>query len=380
MTTTNYDVIVIGVGSMGSATCYQIAKRGYKVLGLEQFGTIPHERGSHGGQSRIIRKAYFEHPDYVPLLNRAYQNWEQLERTTGEQVYFKTGLLYLGPPAHEVMKGIKKAAELHQIELLEKTSFNHFISGPNEEILWEPDAGFLLPEKAISLFVNEAIRKGAVIKKGEKVIEWKKENGNIKVITDKENYNCRKLIITAGPWTGKMILGISTLLKVTRQIIVWVQPEKPLDFSPDKFPCWVIANENIQGVYYGFPYLDGKKFPGPSGLKFALHCPGKQTEPDDVNREITKEEILSVTNDLKKYLPVSASKVVAAKTCLYTNSPDENFIIDYLPGYDKDITVACGFSGHGFKFVSAVGETLADLAMDGKTNLPVSFLSLKRFE
>jgi sarcosine oxidase len=380
MATTNYDVIVIGVGSMGSATCYQLAKRGYKVLGIEQFDTIPHDLGSHGGQSRIIRKAYFEHPDYVPLLNRAYQNWKQLETTTGEQIYFKTGLIYLGPPAHEVIKGIKKAAALHQIEVSEKTSFNHFISGPDNEMLWEPDAGFLLPEKAISLFVREAIKKDAVIKTGEKVIEWKKENGSIKVITDKENYNCRKLVITAGPWAGKMISDISTLLKVTRQVIIWVQPEKPTDFLPDNFPCWVIANENIKGVYYGFPYLDGKKFPGPAGLKFALHHPDKQTEPDEVNREITKEEILSVTDDLKKNLPVAASKVVAAKTCLYTNSPDENFIIDHLPGYDKDITVACGFSGHGFKFVSAVGEALADLAMDGKTSLPVGFLGLKRFE
>lgn len=376
----NYDVIVIGVGSMGSATCYQIAKRGYKVLGLEQFGTIPHELGSHGGQSRIIRKAYFGDPDYVPLLNRAYENWGQLEKTTGEQVYFKTGLLYLGPPEHEVIKGIKKAAALHQIEVSEKKSFNHFISGANDELLWEPDAGFLLPEKAISLFVQEAIKRSAVIKVGEKVIEWKRENRRIKVITDKENYNCDKLIITAGPWAGKMISSISTLLKVTRQIIIWVQPEKPTNFFPDKFPCWVIASDNVRGVYYGFPYLDGKKFSGPAGLKFALHCPDKQTDPDDVNREISKEEILSVTNDLKKYLPVAASKVVAAKTCLYTNSPDENFIIDHLPEYDKDVTVACGFSGHGFKFVSAIGEALADLSTDGKTNLPVDFLSSKRFE
>src|SRR5262245_44060619 len=180
----SFDVIVIGVGSMGSATCYFLAKRGYKVLGLEQFD-ISHEFGSHTGQSRIIRKAYFEHPDYVPLMQRAYENWKQLEDETGEQLYFQTGLLYAGKPHNEIINGVKRSASLYNIEL-EKLSpaeagnrYSPFHFPESFEILFEPIAGFLPPERSIRLYANEAARKGAEIHSNEKVIEWKNEGNGI---------------------------------------------------------------------------------------------------------------------------------------------------------------------------------------------------------
>lgn len=382
----NYDVIVIGAGSMGSAACYWLAKRGYKVLGLEQF-EIPHELGSYAGQSRIIRKAYFEHPDYVPLLQRAYYNWQQLEKQTGEQVYFKTGLLYHGPANHEMVEGVREAASLYDIGVNHLTKqqteseFSQFNIPPSFESVYEPDAGFIQPEKAVALYKDEAVNTGADIHTKEKVLEWNKAEGGIKVITDKNIYYADKLIITAGAWAGKMIPGMNADLKTTRQVIVWVKPADQKMFTPDRFPCWMVADDKREGVLYGFPFLTKEKFGEPEGMKFALHYPGDETNPDHVNRNITKEETDDLIQQVAEYIPaVGEAELVTAKTCLYANSADENFIIDHLPGYDGDVTIACGFSGHGFKFVSVVGEILADLAMNGKTSLPIDFLGLKRFQ
>jgi len=195
----SFDVIVIGVGSMGSATCYFLAKRGYKVLGLEQFD-ISHEFGSHAGQSRIIRKAYFEHPDYVPLLEKAYKNWNDLEQETGEELYFKTGLLYAGTSNNEMIKGVKQSAALYNIELEQLNNadtvkrFPQFLFPRNFEILFEPEAGFLPPERSIRLYASQAKKNGATINTNEKVIGWKKDGTNIVVKTDKNSYQCNSLL------------------------------------------------------------------------------------------------------------------------------------------------------------------------------------------
>ena len=385
METRGYDIIVIGLGSMGSAACYWLSKRGYKVLGLEQFD-IPHEQGSHAGQSRIIRKAYFEHPGYVPLLQRAYYNWQQLEVQTGEQVYFKTGLIYHGPVNHRMMKGVREAASLYDIAIetlgsgQRESAFSAFNVLPSFESIYEPDAGFIRPEKAVALYSVEAVREGVEIHTKETVLEWKKENSGIKVITDRNTYQANKLIITAGAWAGKMIPGLNTSLKITRQIIVWLKPSDGKIFAPGQFPCWMVADDKREGVLYGFPFLTKEKFGDPEGMKFAWHHPGDETNPDHVNRNISKEETSDLIQQVAEYIPaVGDAALVAAKTCLYANSEDENFIIDHLPGYDGDVVIACGFSGHGFKFVSVVGEILADLTINGKTSLPVDFLSLKRF-
>jgi sarcosine oxidase len=377
----NYDVIVIGVGSMGSAACYWLAKRGYKVLGLEQFD-VPHDQGSHAGQSRIIRKAYFEHPDYVPLLQRAYYNWQQLEKQTGTQVYFETGVIYHGPSHHLLIKGVREAAGIHAVELNKPAKdLPQFHLPAGFETLYEPGAGFLRPEKAITLYKEEAIRKGAVIHVHSPVLEWKKENGLIKVLGANDTYNAKKLIITAGAWAGKMIPHLNSPLKITRQLIAWVKPGNEKEFLPGSFPCWLIADDKRSGALYGFPFLREEEFGKPEGMKFAWHHPAAETDPDKVDRNILKQETDELLSWVAKYIPaVGNAKLLAAKTCLYANSADENFIIDHLPGYDGDVTIACGFSGHGFKFVSVVGEILADLSMNGKTSLPVDFLSLKRFK
>lgn len=373
------------MGSMGSAACYFLSKRGYKVLGLEQFD-VSHEFGSHAGQSRIIRKAYFEHPDYVPLLERAYKNWKALEWETGKQVYFKTGLLYAGNPNNQIIKGVEESAALYKIDLDQLNSvaatdqFPQFKFPDGFEILFEPEAGFITPEKAIRLYANEAKKNGAIIHSNEKVIEWKKNGDGVIINTDKDSYQCNNLIITAGAWAGKMIPGFNDKIKVTRQFVAWIKTKNDEQFGLNNFPCWMIGDDIKHGCFYGFPLLDTKRFGEPAGLKLAHHYPDQVTDPDNVNRQTTEEDLKNVKYCLDRYLPGVFDSVLSTKICLYANSPDENFIIDNLPGFEDNVTVACGFSGHGFKFASVVGEILADLATEGRTSLPIEFLNAKRFD
>jgi len=381
----NFDVIVLGVGSMGSSTCYYLAKRGIKVLGLEQFD-IPHEMGSHAGQSRIIRKAYFEHPDYVPLLERAYQNWKHLENITGTKVYFKTGLLYFGRPEHLMMKGVHGSANKYDIKVDAlsamdmKTKYPQ-IKIPNDyEKLYEPEAGFVTPERAILLYTDQALRSGAVIKTKVKVLQWSKTSDGIEVRTSAGSYYAKKIIITAGPWAGKMIPSLSSTLSVSRQMVAWVIPKKISLFELGRIPCWTIADDAKPSIYYGFPILPVGKFNDPIGFKLAHHYHGELSDPDTISRVPTAEDEANLVYALNKFFPDGYKATHVMKTCMYTNTPDENFIIDFLPGYDKQVAVATGFSGHGFKFVSVVGEIMSDFAIKGSTGLSIGFLNAKRFE
>jgi sarcosine oxidase len=381
---THFPVVVLGVGSMGSAACYYLANRGVKVLGLEQFD-ITHEFGSHAGQSRIIRKAYFEHPDYVPLLQRAYQNWKELERDCHAQLYFPTGLLYAGKPDGTLIKGVKESAKLYGIEvntLTEaeiKSRFPQFVFPDGYDVLFEPDAGFLTPERSIKAFATKAKEKGAAIHTHERVISWKQHDKLTYVVTNQQTYTCDTLIITTGAWADKFLPDLAPLLTVTRQVLTWTIPHQPEQFQPDKFPCWLIDDHDQPGMYYGFPMLDERKFGLPAGLKSAYHYPGMPTSVADVNREVSHEEAQQLTRAISKYIPTSCRSIHQTKTCLYTNTPDEHFILDFLPG-SKNVIVAAGFSGHGFKFASVIGEIVSELVVNGKSNLPIGFLSATRFQ
>jgi sarcosine oxidase len=381
---TKYDVIVLGVGTMGAAACYYLSKQGVSVLGIEQF-EIPHDQGSHAGQSRIIRKAYFEHPDYVPLLHQAYHNWQALEKETDVQLYYQTGLYYAGASQNELIKGTKLAAQLHHIPLidilhhLEKKHSTFQVPHHYEQWL-EPEAGFLIPERALSLFAEQAIQQGATLLTRQRVKEWKKVGDEIHVFTDKEKYVGKKLIICGGAWNGQLIPNLSSQLKVTRQVIVWLQPKRWQDFTLGNFPCWLIADENMPGSIYGFPIVPASKLGGPLGLKVAYHHPGLPSHPDQVNRLDTETEVNQLLTTVQKYLPSAIGNVLSVKTCLYTYSHDEHFIIDQLPEYNNQVIVAAGFSGHGFKFASVVGEVLSELTLEGNTKQPIDFLRMNRFK
>lgn len=379
----HYDVIVVGVGSMGAPACYYLSQRGHRVLGLEQYD-ISHDQGSHAGQSRIIRMAYAEHPDYVPLLQRAYANWHELEKITKANVFQNCGLAYFGRPDSDFMLGVKKSSELYDVPIAKsspakaKALFPAF-SVPNDfEVIYEPNAGFVTPERAILLYAQMALSLGATIRTRQRVKQWKQEGGKISVNTDGGNYTCDKLLLTAGAWTSKLTPNFKPSLKVTKQMLAWVSPKNWDLFELGKFPCWILEDPG-KGSYYGFPIVPAEKFGGPLGLKLAHHFPGEVSDPDKVNRAVTTGTEDDIRYALETYMPSAEATILSIKSCLYTYTTDENFIVDHLAGTNKAVTIACGFSGHGFKFASAMGEVLADMAMKGKTDLPIGFLGTGRF-
>ena len=377
-----FDAIVLGVGSMGAPTCFQLASRGFSVLGIEQFD-LAHDQGSQAGQSRIIRKAYFEHPDYVPLLEQAYRGWSVLEERTGTQFYFPTGLLYAGRPEGVLIQGVHTSARQHSIAIEQlsireaKKRYPAFGFPDQYEVLFEPNAGFVTPERAVLAFAEEALKEGAIIHTRERVQSWEKEGSHIVVHTDLGSYQCQHLVITAGPWAGQLIPNMAEKLRVTRQVVAWALPEASDNFALGSFPCWLIDDDAQPGMLYGFPQLPAARFGGPLGLKLAHHFPGQPTDPNKVNRQVDETEEATLAEAAKRFLPFLGHRLQTVKTCLYTNTPDENFVIDLLPGYEGQVAIACGFSGHGFKFAPVMGEIMADLVQHGRSNLPISFLRMR---
>lgn len=361
---------------MGSSALYHLSKRGKSVLGLEQFYS-PHENGSHGGQSRIIRMAYYEHPNYIPLLQKSYQNWDTLERESGLKIFHRTGLYYAGPKENEIIRNIKHAAALFNIELRTYDHQQIVVSDQWDQML-EPDAGFIRPELSVKTYLDLAQKNGAAIMQQTQVLDWRMEGGLVRVTTNKGEFYCQKLVITAGPWASNLIKGIENNLRVTRQLLTWINVPKKIDYTPENFPCWFIMEENKPGAYYGFPYLTKDSFGPQEGLKLAYHYPGEVTNPDQVDRSISKSELDETREVVRKYFQFDP-EIIASKICLYSNTPDEHFVIDNMPGMEEHVCFAWGFSGHGFKFVSVVGEILADLAIEGSTSQPIEFLNADRF-
>ncbi len=373
-----FDVIVIGVGSMGSAACYQLAKRGMRVLGIEQYDST-HELGSHSGQSRLIRKAYFEHPDYVPLLLRAYEGWREIEERLATQLYWQTGIAYFAPEQHLIIQGIRASAHQHGIILTDEPQdkWSQFAIPSDFSSVFEPEAGFLTPEAAIRSFAQAAQEFGAEIHTRERVLEFKESASGVEVVTDKATYITSKVIVSAGAYTSNLI-DLNVPLKVTRQLLGWAYPQSKIGFELGEMPCWMIAEEDMEGLYYGFPALPDS-FDGPSGLKIAHHHPGElMSNPSEKSFEYEKEKAL-LAHVLDQYLPTVRATIHEMKQCRYTYSPDEHFIVGQLSTHGNRVIIAAGFSGHGFKFVPVIGEVLADIAIEGNTKWPIDFLEIKRF-
>ena len=377
MAAAGFDVIVVGIGAMGSAACRHLAGRGARVLGLERFD-IPHALGSSHGFSRMIRLAYYEHPDYVPLLRRAYDLWRQLEADSGQNLLFETGGVYMGPPDGHVVRGAVGAAELHGLdhERLSRDTlarrFPQFALPEHFVGVWEPRAGFLVPEKVIAAQAEAALRAGADLRGREEVVRWEAGTSGVAVWTNKGEYRADRLVFCGGPWTTKLVRDLGVELVVTRQVLGWVWPRRPELFPLGTFPVWGI--ENADGsLAYGFPMTSDNP-----GLKVARHGRGPATDPDQVRREATPADEAEVRGILSRNLPDGDGPLLSVRTCLYTNSPDGHFVIDFHPAHDR-VVLACGFSGHGFKFASVIGQVLADLALDGASGLPVGFLGLRRF-
>ncbi len=372
-----FDVIVVGVGAMGAATCWELARRGIRVLGLEQFD-IPHSRGSSHGYSRMTRMSYFEHPDYVPLLRRANALWRELEQASGEKLLHLVGGLYLGPVDGPLVAGSLRSAREHGLahELLNRTAlarrFPQFQVPDDWSAMLEPEAGFLLPELAISTFVTGALRRGAEIHAHEEALSWHADAAGVRVVTPRQTYHAEKIVFSGGAWSQHLMSDLEVELNVTRQILGWVWPRAWESFQLGTLPGWMI--DRLDGsVYYGFPMITHSP-----GMKVALHAPLQPADPNRVERGLLPGDEATFRPGLQRFMPGADGPLLALRTCLYTNSPDGHFIIDHHPRHER-VILAAGFSGHGFKFASVIGEVLADLAQLGTTQHPIGFLGLSRF-
>lgn len=370
-----YDAIVIGLGGMGSAAAYGLARRGQRVLGLEAFGQN-HANGSSHGEHRIIREAYFEAPDYVPLIQRAYTLWHELEAEIGRDLLTTTGGLLLGRPESEVVSGSIESAQRHNLsyEVLTPEEVCRRFPGmrPSDDLVavLEPKAGFLRPEECVSAHLELAGKHGAELRFHEPVLGWEADGEGVSVTTGQRTYRAGRLVIAAGPWTSELLSSLNLPLTVVRIVNAHFESTTPELFGKERCPIYLW--EVPEGTYYGFPYIPG------SGLKLGRHDRHEPTGPRTIEREVQPHEVDELRHLLDTYMPGASGAVTQTLTCMYTNTPDLHFILDRHPEHPQ-VAYGCGFSGHGFKFASVIGEILADLAADGETCHPIRFLSAGRF-
>lgn len=372
-----YDAIVVGVGTMGAAACDALARRGARVLGLERFG-VPNAMGAHHGQSRMFRMSYYEHPDYVPLLKEAFEAWKSLEARSGVEVFHVVGGLYMGRPGGELVRASTDAARRHDLEFEPldhgqlAARFPQFRLPEGYAGLLEPKAGFVVPELAVAAMAGEAMRQGADIRGHEPVESWDADSSGITVRTARGAYHARRLVVTCGAWSAAIVRDLGVELNVTRQALGWVWPKEPAPFAMGTLPCWALEHGD-GSLHYGFPML-----PWHPGFKLARHAKGPAADPETLDRRPVPEDEQEFRPFLSRHIPSADGPLLSLAVCTYTNSPDSHFIIDTHPEH-PNVSIACGFSGHGFKFAPVVGEALADLALDGSSPRPIGFLGLKRF-
>ncbi len=371
-----WDAIVLGTGGVGSAALYHLAARGARVLGLDAFGPA-HARGSSHGQSRIIRRAYFEHPNYVPLVERALALWQALETEAAARLFEPVGLLQVGPAEGAVLGGVRASAERHglTIESLSATQIQRRWPGfqvPNRwQGLFEPGAGLLRVERCVLAHLDAARALGARLQTGETALHWQGTDQGVEVRTERDTYHARRLVMAAGPWAGGLLADLNLDLRVVRKTQIWFRAAAPEYQASAGFPAWLF--ETGDGVYYGFPAL------GRPELKAAEHSGGDRVvDPATVDRQLRPEEVARLAAFLSRCLPGVSFQPIAHAVCLYTLSPDEHFVIDHHPRLAQ-VVFAAGLSGHGFKFASVLGQALAEMALEGGTHLPIAFLGLGRF-
>ena len=372
----SFDVAVIGLGAMGSAAADHLARRGRRVLGLDRFAP-PHTLGSSHGETRIIREAYFEHPAYVPLVQRAYECWADLERDSGRTLWLKTGGLMLGPPEGTLVTGALASAHRHQLphEVLDasavRSRFPAFAPEPSWVGVWEPRAGALFPEACVAAQVERAARAGATLRTGEPALAWSASGDGVEVTTASGRYLADRLLLSAGAWTPDLIEGLDLPLEVLRQPAFWFEPQgRPGALEPGSFPVW-ICEDHPGRFLYGFPALEGR-------LKVARHLEGERADPGGVRRETAAAESDAVGAAAERVLPGAIGPLKAGTVCLYTCTPDHHFIVDRHPAHPQ-VTLVSACSGHGFKFASAMGEVLADLLLDQRPRFDLSLFRLERF-
>ena len=384
-----FDVIVIGTGGMGASAAMHLASRGVRVCGLDRFPP-GHDRGSSHRQTRLIRMAYYEHPDYVPLLRRSYELWHDLETIVGRTLLVESGLLLAGPPDGAVVAGTLRSAAIHSLPVEPMTGRDASDRWPSLRIpeewtaVYEARGGYLLVEDCVAAHAAAAVRLGAHLDHGCTVRGWRTvghgdHDRHVIVETDIGSYAADRLVVTAGAWAGDLLQLPSLPMKVLRKSLFWYQPEatRAAAYAAGRLPCF--AFDGPTGFFYGFPAIDER------GVKIAEHTGGTPVaDPLSLDRGIDAREQERVEAVLADHLPKLRERPslrerpTAHSACLYTMSPDGHFVVGLHPRH-PNVTIAAGFSGHGFKFASVIGEILADLALQGKTGHPIGFLSPQRF-
>ncbi|MEM6703801.1 MAG: N-methyl-L-tryptophan oxidase [Acidobacteriota bacterium] len=372
---THYDVLVAGVGGVGSSALHHLARRGARVLGLDRFAP-GHDRGSSHGETRIIRLTYFEHPDYVPLLRRAYELWDELESATGKNLFHRTGILQVGPREGEIVRGVLESASEHGLEVedipLEEAARRYpaFRFSEDSAALFEPTGGYLEVEECVRAHAQEAQRAGAEIEIGEHVLDWQPEGDGVLVRTNRREISTGHLVLTVGAWAPSLVQALGIELRVQRQPLFWFDAAPATHSEDSGFPCFFFQTEN--GEFYGFPHLE------PHGLKVAQHGEGHPVDdPLTLDQTVDSDEERRVTGFLERHIPGVRRDYRHHAVCMYTMSSDAHFVVGKEPT-GAPISFATGLSGHGFKFTSVLGETLADLALFGRTDAPIEFLEATR--
>jgi sarcosine oxidase len=361
---------------MGSATLYHLARRGLRVLGLERFDLL-HEHGSSHGLTRIIRLAYWEHPTYVSLLRRAYDLWRELETLAGERLLHITGSIDAGPAGGMVFGGALRSSELYGLphEVMDGAALHRRFPGyrlpGHVQCLYQPDGGFLLPERCNVAHAALAQAHGAEVRCREPVVEWSASGGRVRVRTSRGRYEAGRLVICAGPWASRLVPELGRLAVPERQVLAWLQPTRPEYFTPDAFPVFNLEVE--EGRYYGFP-----SFLVPGFKLGKYHQLSEVVDPDATDLEPRPDDEELLRSFARRYFPEGEGPTVMLKACLFTNSPDRHFILDRHPEH-PEVAIAAGFSGHGYKFCSVVGEIMADLAQHGQAGQDIGFFRLGRF-
>ena len=370
-----YDVIVVGLGAHGSAAVAELARRGARVLGIERFAR-GHEMGSFVGRSRIIRVSYFEHPDYVSLLRRAWQRWQELERETGQRILFPTGGLYAGPAGSDVVAGALRSARQHRLAHDEldaselRRRFPWFRPAEGDVGLFDHQAGYLVPERAIAAHLAVAERHGAELRFEDGADDWYPDGEGYAVHTAKgTTERAARVVLSPGAWLSSFLPDLALPLRVERVTLFWFEPADPRAFAD--IPIYIASTPD--GDFYGFPWLADQ------GLKAARHGSGEPADPDGLDRGIRPNEDERVRRFVRAYLPGGDGRLREAKVCMYTKTPDEHFIVDRHPAH-PGVVFASACSGHGFKFASVMGEVLADLALNGVSPQRIGFLSLGRLQ
>ncbi len=371
----HYDAIVLGTGGVGSAALYHFARQGLRVVGLDRFPTA-HQFGSSHGQTRLIRQAYFEHSDYVPMLKRAYALWEDLSERCGQKLYQEVGVLQVGPTNGRILPGVLASAKLHNLEVDELTAkdigtrFPGFACPDSLSGVFERRAGFLFVEDCIKAHTAAALQAGAVLQTGEQVRRWSASPNHVKVETDRDTYTASHLVITAGSWTADFLSNLGINFEVVRKSLYWFETNSPVYRADQGAPGFII--EAASGNFYGFPQIDEM------GVKCAEHSGGiPVTNPLAFDRSEDRDETDRVIEFLKNFLPQVSARQTRFDVCLYTLSPDRNFVVDRHPEH-AHVSFAAGLSGHGFKFASVLGEVLTELSLGKQPSSPIDFLSSNR--